>query len=68
MRDGDSLPVFVSANKVDQANRCIGIVPPEDSKVFKLPYVDTRVTITTADTSNVINVDKPFIWRLIIKK
>jgi hypothetical protein len=42
----DSLEVIANAPKVDNAHRVIGIVPPCDSVILRLPYTDTKVYLT----------------------
>jgi len=42
----DSLEVTANAPKVDNAHRVIGIVPPNDSTILRLPYIDTKVYLT----------------------
>lgn len=64
----DSLEVFAEAHEVDNARRYMGIVVPDGSKVFKIPYADTKVTIILGDTTHILDVKKPFLWRLIIKE
>lgn len=54
-----NLPVFVAAPAVDSAVRYLGIVPKCDNARFKLPYVDTKVTVIISDQRVDIDINKP---------
>lgn len=57
------LPIFARAPEVDSASRYLGTVGSCDSAKFKLPYVDTKVTLITADGSwTQIDVKDPEVY------
>jgi hypothetical protein len=55
----DSLRVTVRAPAVDDAVRVLGVVPPQDGALFRLPYADTNVLLTIGSRDVVLKVRGP---------
>lgn len=61
-----NLPVTVTAFEVDSAVRFLGIAKGCKTSKFKLPYLDTKVTVIVGVVSGEIYVDKPMTYGIIL--
>jgi len=61
----DSLEVTANAPKVDTAHRVIGVVPPCDSIILRLPYTDTKVYLTLGTLPlGTVEPKRPGVYRV----
>lgn len=64
----DTLAVWAEAPEVDRVTRLVGLVPACDSAELPIPYADTKVKIIIGNQSLIINMNKPLIWRLVVRE
>lgn len=60
----DSIPVYALAPEVDAAKRFMGWARHCRETDFRLPYADAKVQVLYGDSSVVLKVRQPSVWKV----
>ena len=63
----DTMMFFAQAPEIDDATRFLGLVPPQDSAIARVPYADAKVWIRGAALmhgSAIIDIASPGLYRV----